>query len=185
MNSKLQVQFDLLEDARHDVITLISRLDEIGFNKGNGNKWSVGQILIHIVTSEKLALQYMRKKSLGVDSLKESGFVEPVKLTILKISQRLPIKYKVPKNIREKTPEPVSKEQLIQLWDQSRAEMKAFLESIEEKNVNKKIFKHPIAGMFNARQGVTFLREHLLHHKPQIARITKSLLTADAGAPGR
>ena len=181
MNSKLRVQFDRLEKARHDVITHISHIDEMCFRKSNGNKWSVGQILIHIVTSEKLALQYMRKKSLGVDALKNSGIVEPIKLTILKVSQRLPIKYKAPKGIREMTPEAISKQELITLWDQSRLELKTFLESIEEKHINKKIFKHPIAGMFNASQGVAFLREHLLHHKPQILRLSKSFLTASTG----
>jgi hypothetical protein len=178
MNYKLRVQFDRLEKARHDVIKLISPIDETDFMKEKGNKWSLGQILIHIVTSEKLALQYMRKKSLGVDSIKDSGFVEPMKLMVLKISQRLPIKYKAPKIIREKTPQPVPKTQLIRLWDESRSDLRKFLESIEDKNVNKKIFKHPIAGMFNASQGVAFLREHLLHHKPQILRLSKSHLSA-------
>lgn len=178
MNYKLRVQFDRLEKARHDVIKLISPIDETDFMKEKGNKWSLGQILIHIVTSEKLALQYMRKKSLGVDSLKDSGFFEPMKLMILKFSQRLPIKYKVPKAIREKTPQPVPKAELIRLWGESRSELRKFLESIEDKNVNKKIFKHPIAGMFNASQGIAFLREHLLHHKPQILRLSKSHFSA-------
>ena len=31
-----------------------------------GNKWSVGQILTHLLTSERMALRYMKKKSLGI-----------------------------------------------------------------------------------------------------------------------
>lgn len=171
MNSKLQHQLRLLEKLKNDITEVVSHLNETNFKRSVGNKWSVGQILIHIVTSERLALQYMQKKSLGIDRLENAGFIEPIKLTVLKISQRLPIKYKVPKAIHDKTPEAPSKEELFRAWDLSRSELKSFLETIEEKNINKKIFKHPIAGMFNVTQGVAFLREHLLHHKPQITRL--------------
>jgi hypothetical protein len=174
MNSNLQQQFIRLENSKADITKLVSYIDEENFRLGIGNKWSPGQILIHLVTSEKLALQYMQKKSLGVASLNNSGFIEPVKLALLKISQRLPIRYKVPKIIHEKTPTPPSKEELLRAWDQSRSELKTFLDSIDEKNINKKIFKHPIAGMFNVIQGVAFLREHLLHHKPQIVKLAIS-----------
>lgn len=179
MNSKLQHQLDLLEKLRTDITELIAHLDEMNFNRSVGKKWSVGQILIHIVTSETMALQYMRKKSLGIDKLENAGFIEPIKLTLLKISQRLPIKYKVPKAIYDKTPAAPSKEELFRSWEQSRSELKSFLETIEEKNINKKIFKHPIVGMFNVTQGVAFLREHLLHHKPQVVKLIQLFAVRD------
>jgi hypothetical protein len=175
MNSQLLHGFNLLEKSKADILKLLSPVDEGKFNKGRENKWSLGQILIHIITSEKLALQYMRKKSLGIDALEDSGFIEPLKLALLKISQRLPIKYKAPEGIREKTPEPASKEELFQAWTNARSELKEFLESIHEKNINRKIFKHPIAGMFNVIQGIAFLREHLLHHKPQFLKLVSDL----------
>lgn len=181
MNSKLQHQLDLLEKLRIDITELVSHIDEADFNRSTGGKWSIGQILIHVVTSENLALHYMRKKSLGIDKLQNAGFIEPIKLTLLKISQRLPIKYKVPKGIHEKTPQAPSKEELFRTWKQGRADLTMFLGSIEEKNINKKIFKHPIAGMFNATQGIAFLREHLLHHRPQIVRLVSSFRSQVAG----
>lgn len=181
MNSKLQQQVDLLEQLKADILEVVSALDEQDFSHSEGGKWSVGQILIHIVTSESLALQYMKKKSLGLENLENSGFIEPIKLTLLKISQRLPIKYKVPKGIHEKTPAVPSKEELLLAWEKVRFDLESFLESIEEKNINKKIFKHPIAGMFNAAQGVAFLREHLLHHKPQVTRLVSRFRSQVSG----
>ena len=171
MNSILERQFSLLQQSKDNILALISPIDESEFHKNTPGSWSIGQILVHLVTSERLALEYMKKKSLGVDTLEKSGFIESVKLAILKISQRLPIKYKVPKTIRERTPEPPRKDELLLLWQNERQQLKMFLESIPHQHVNKKIFKHPIAGMFNASQGVAFLREHLLHHRPQIVRL--------------
>lgn len=171
MNPKLQRQFDLLEEARADIVRKVSNVSESTYATSKGDKWSIAQILIHIVISERLAVLYMRKKSLGVQTLKDSGLIEPVKLMLLKVSQRLPLKYKVPTSIREKTPVAPPKDELFKIWEEERAKLKTFLSSIEEQHVNKMIFKHPIAGMFNAAQGVAFLREHLLHHKPQIVKL--------------
>jgi uncharacterized damage-inducible protein DinB len=171
MNAKLQQQFDLLEQSKNEIIQLVSKVDPAAFKTSSNNKWSLGEVLIHIITSEKLAVLYMRKKSLGVDSLKNSGILEPLKLTLLKISQRLPFKYKAPKTIRDHTPEAPEKEELFKLWEDERKKLKTFLSKIDDKHLDKKIFKHPIAGMFNVAQGVAFLREHLIHHEPQIRRL--------------
>jgi hypothetical protein len=65
-------------------------------------------------------------------------------------------------------------EELLKMWEAERLKLKTFLTSIDEKHVNKLIFKHPIAGMFNIAQGVAFLREHLIHHQPQIVRIIRT-----------
>jgi hypothetical protein len=96
VNSKLQYQFNRLEETRIEILKLLSDVDQTMFEKNSDGKWSIGQILIHVIISERLAVLYMRKKSLGADTLKNAGIVEPVKLFLLQISQRLPLKYKVP-----------------------------------------------------------------------------------------
>ncbi|HEY0742804.1 MAG TPA: DinB family protein [Chryseosolibacter sp.] len=174
MNSTLEKHFARLEQSKNEILTLIATLTEHEFHQSIHGKWSVGQILIHIVTSERLALEYMKKKSLGIAHAGTSGLIEPLKLTLLQLSQRLPIKYKVPKVIREKTPDAPSKQELIEMWNRERQNLRNFLESIPDNYVNKKIFKHPIAGMFNPSQGIVFLRAHLLHHRPQVVRISSS-----------
>lgn len=171
MNSKLQYQFNLLEQTRTEIVDLLSGVDQTSFERNVRDKWSIAQILIHVITSERLAVLYMRKKSLGVDSLKNSGVIEQIKLLLLRISQRLPLKYKVPTSIRDKTPVAPTKDELLAMWETERAKLKTFLSSIDDKHVSKMIFKHPIAGMLNAAQGVAFLREHLIHHRPQIVKL--------------
>ncbi len=174
MNPALQKQFDRLEYVRKEIVSHISALQDHEYHGRTGQKWSIAQILTHILTSEKLALQYMKKKSLGIGNVGNTGPLERAKLVLLKISQRLPIKYKAPKGIQEKTPEALGKHELLKAWEEERENLSTFLNSISSGNEKRKIFKHPIAGMFNAAQGVAFLREHLLHHKPQIKRLISS-----------
>jgi uncharacterized damage-inducible protein DinB len=174
MHPRIAKQLDKLESLKSEILSEISAIDEVHFHYRKGDKWSIAQILTHVVTSERLALSYMKKKSLGIQQAANSGWREPIKLAVLKISQRLPLRYRVPKKIAEQTPEAYSYAELEQRWGLLRIELKSFLENLNEHHTRRLIFKHPIAGMFDAAQGVAFLREHLIHHKPQIRRILRS-----------
>jgi len=172
MNIKLQKTFDLIETERQRILSEVSTLKEDALNKTPGpGKWSILQILTHLLIAERLSVLYMRKKSKGVDQLDNAGVLESFKLGVLKISQRLPIRYKAPKVVREHTPEALPLQELITQWNTLRGELNLFLNSIEEKNVRKKIYKHPIAGRLDVNQAMLFFREHVNHHQPQIKRL--------------
>ena len=121
MNSKLKYLFEALEKDKRDLLQEVSGLshDELNYSATSGS-WSVSQIIAHLMTAESGSLQYMKKKYLGVDRIGNSGFREGIKLWILKISQRLPIKYKAPKVIIENTPQLFSFEELSRQWENSR-----------------------------------------------------------------
>src|SRR5688572_8371178 len=110
-------------------------------------KWSISQILTHILVAEQLSMLYMKKKSLGIDQVGNSGLIASLRIGLLKISQRIPaIKFKAPKVVLEHTPAALSLSELSEKWEAHRQKLKAFLESIEEKNKRKLIYKHVIAG---------------------------------------
>jgi len=143
-------------------------------NSPRVGKWSVHQIVTHLFVSEKLSLGYMKKKSLGIETFENSGWIESVKLLLLILSQRLPFKYKAPKSIVQHTPPDISLTEIQNQWSMMRVELKDFLNSIDDKNLKKKIYKHPRAGMLNVVQAITFFREHYVHHRPQIERLLKN-----------
>ncbi len=135
-------------------------------------KWSIAQILTHIVTSEKLSIGYMKKKMLGIDQLNNSGIAGSLRFTLLQLSQRIPVlKFRAPKVVLTNTPQALPIDELISQWDALRNDLKSLLESIEEKNVKKAIYKHPLAGRLDAAQATAFFYEHIHHHWPQIKRL--------------
>jgi hypothetical protein len=118
----------------------------------------------------------MKKKSLGVDQLDNAGVLEIFKLTLLKISQRVPVfRYKAPKVLVTSTPTSLPFKDIVSKWDEFRGELKKFLESIPKQHIRKKIYKHHIVGRLDAAQAIVFLREHFQHHMPQIRTLLNAI----------
>lgn len=171
MNPHFQKAYNKLEHQREQIVERIKNLPEEVYASSPTGKWSIAQIVTHLLTSERLSIGYMKKKSLGIDSLKNSGIRQVIVSGLLKISQRVPFRYKAPGVIVTNTPEALRAEEIIARWDKSRAGLKEFLEGIPEKHSRRLIFKHPVGGMLNAEQALKFMYEHVNHHLPQIKRL--------------
>jgi hypothetical protein len=173
VNSVFQSIYNELETQRAEILNQVKVLSLEKFNYSpSPEKWSISQILTHILVAEQLSVGYMKKKALGIEQLKDSGVVELFILEMLKASQRIPaIKFNAPKVVLTHTPPAFAIDELISRWQAHRADLKKFIESIEDKNVKKLLYKHPIAGRLDARQAMVFFREHIIHHLPQIKRL--------------
>jgi uncharacterized damage-inducible protein DinB len=136
-------------------------------------KWSVLQILTHLYISEKMSLHYIKKKSLGINQVGNAGGWQNLKMIILKISQRIPFRYKAPRAVVQNTPEAMPLDVLLAHWDMLRLELKSMLENLPDKHVHKLVYKHPVAGRLSLLQAMEFFQEHVRHHKPQIDKILK------------
>jgi hypothetical protein len=171
LNPRLQKEFDQLEHGRIELLSKIKQCpEEILANEPAPGSWSVNQILSHLITSERLTLIYLKKKSLGVDQLANSGIVEDLKMVVLKVSQRLPLRFRAPELVVKNTPAPAPLKELEIRWNDLRREFRDFLETVKKENLRKLIYKHPVAGRLNVIQCVVFMQEHFQHHMPQIKR---------------
>lgn len=172
MHTKLKRIYEKLESDREKLLNTLSEVSEHELQCiPSPGKWSIAGTLAHLITAERMSLIYMKKKSLGANDLDNSGIVEELKFLFLQASQRIPmLKFKAPKAVVEHTPTDISFDKLKTQWDATRADLKRFLDSIEDKNVRKKIYKHVIVGRLDAVQGVGFLREHFIHHLPRLKK---------------
>jgi uncharacterized damage-inducible protein DinB len=173
MNSKLNTLFNSLEEDRKNLLATVSNLSlEKQLNAPPG-KWSIQQILAHLIAAEKLSVMYLHKKMLGIKEAENTGLWEEIKMMALQASQRLPLKFKAPRMVVENTPAYASFEELTADWDKTRAELKVLLEKFEDSQIRKKIYKHIRAGRLNIQHALLFFREHIIHHRPQINRLMK------------
>ncbi len=171
MNPQLQHLFDSLETDRNLLLEKVSKLSLAQFNRAAPGKWSAGQILAHLITAEKLSLLYMNKKILGIQETGNTGIWEEMKMLLLKISQRLPLKFRAPNALVENTPAYPDFHHLKADWDMERSKLRDFLEKFDDRLLKKKIYRHIRAGRLNIRHALLFFGEHYRHHWPQIKRL--------------
>jgi uncharacterized damage-inducible protein DinB len=171
MENSLHRSFQKLEEQRHKLIRKVQALSNSQLNNHPPGKWSIAQVISHIITSEQLSISYLKKKMLGIDEAPDTGIIEEIKMITLIISQRLPFKFKAPKVVTDHTHEYQSIDELNMAWEKVRMEMKEVLARFQEDQLNRKIYKHPIAGMLNIKQATQFFSEHIIHHTPQIIRL--------------
>jgi hypothetical protein len=173
LNPYFENIYRLLEQQRAEILYKVKEISDEKFRRQPApGKWSIAEILTHIIVAEQLSLGYMKKKANAIEQLSNSGASEFLRLQVLKISQRIPVlKFRAPKIVVSNTPPAYSFAELSAQWQIQREELKQFLESIPNKDVRKVLYKHPIAGRFDAAQAMVFFREHIIHHLPQVKRL--------------
>ncbi len=173
MHPSFQKIFSEIELQRKKTLDMVRTLSAQQFSQPpSPGKWSVAQILSHLIGGEKLSLLYFQKKIQGVETLVDTGLWEEVKMMLLIISQRLPgLKFKVPKKIVENTISMVDLTSIEKEWETVRTDLKSFLEKVPHQYTRRKLFKHPRAGYLNIRHALIFFREHVIHHTPQIKKL--------------
>ncbi len=170
MNSKLNSLFDSIETQRNLLLASLKGLSPEKLNRHLPNKWSINEIISHLIAAEKLSLQYINKKMLGIEQATDTGAYEELKMILLQASQRLPLKFKAPKKVVEGTLPEKDIAKLIEQWNTVRQELKQILEKFEDHHIKRGVYRHVRVGMLNIQHAVKFFGEHVTHHTPQIRR---------------
>jgi hypothetical protein len=171
MEPQVQRLYAKIEEQRRVLLAPLRSLSNEKLNAHRPGKWSINQIIAHLITVESLSIQYLNKKILGVNEVDDSRWKEEVKMLLLVISQRMPLKFKAPRVVVEQTSKETDFNKLVQEWDRTRLELKNLLDRIEAQHLKRKIYKHVHAGMLNIQHALKFLIEHVDHHTPQIKRL--------------
>jgi len=174
MNQQLHKLYHKIELQRNQLLQSLQTLPGEKLNYHLSGKWSINQIIAHLITAENLSIQYLNKKILGINEVKDSGFVEELKMVLLVASQRMPLlKFKAPKFVVERTPGETEINKLADEWDKTRAELKNILDHLPDQYLNRKIYKHVRVGMLNIQHALKFFHEHIAHHTPQVKYLLK------------
>lgn len=173
MNNSLLRLFDSLETQRQELLSMVKHLTKEQLSTHPDGKWSIAQILSHLISSEKLSVLYLNKKTQGIHDLPDTGFKEELVMLILIVSQRLPLKFKAPKILADNTISYQTPDELNEAWEKVRGDLKESLKRFQDDQLNRKVYKHPIAGMLNMKQALRFFREHINHHTPQIIHLLR------------
>ncbi len=171
MKKDLHIKFEELEKSR---IALFNQLDslseqEINF-KNDPSKWSVVQIIFHLVKSEQLTVIAFSRNLEKTEKLRNSGIMGFFRHISLSIALKSSFRFKAPRMLSN-MPDKYDIQELKNKWNTIRNNFSEALEKLPEPIVNKATFKHPLAGWLNSNQMLDFLNNHFDHHKRQIQNL--------------
>jgi len=175
MDENLLQIFQQLESVKEKYLKLIDGLDNETLNlKPERKKWSIAQILFHVIKGEQYVLISLLNSLKPETKIKTVGFSASIKSFVLNFLLKTNFKFKAP-DTAQKVPNAVNTEELLNKWDEIRIKLKEACVNMPKNNYNKGIFKHPYIGMINLNQSLQFLLFHLNHHVKQISDLSTSL----------
>lgn len=153
-------------------------LDEIqAYNNDALNKrpesggWSALQVMEHLVLSETLSLQYIRKKIGFGGAFEKRGISSAWRRFLLWGYLSTPIKFKAPVMVAEDNlPQHSSLADVRLRWESLRSQWTQFLEKLPSELLDKAIYKHPVAGRLGWPETIAFFNIHFNRHRKQIRR---------------
>ncbi len=171
MKTSVLEKVERIEKERNDLLEKLSAFDDEYLNmKPRPGKWSVLQILNHLIKSEKLSVIYIKRKISGQSEIKQSSIKSKINAFILRTGLRLPIKLKAPDNVSD-VPDYDTLENVKQNWDKVRRLFLSVIIDMPDGMLDKDVFKHPVTGKMNIKGAVDFFDSHFKHHLKQVYSI--------------
>ncbi len=175
MTPKLEAAFQQIEEDRKQLFTLLKNYsNEVILKKPAADKWSVAEVIGHLMVAENASLKYLQKKTQDMSKEPNAGFTGWRRLAFVKLVFVLPIKFKAPE-ITAPPKETKSLEALEHEWTELRKDIYNLISTLSETDAKKSIWKHTLAGKMNIYQMLEFFGFHFKRHAGQIQRTLKAV----------
>ena len=176
MTPKIERRFNKIDRELLQLVDQLKAYDDEALNKKPGpGKWSVLQVMHHLVLAESAAFRYLRKKMQHDPRFKRAGFPSWLRSITLQLGFLLPIKFKAPDAVGDKKiPDISSLEEISEKWLKLRSELRIYSEQLPVEFYSKAIYKHPIGGRMSLFGMLGFFGGHFRRHRQQIHKCLKS-----------
>ncbi len=166
--SRLLKRYAEIETIKNRLLQKAEKLtvEELNHSPSEG-KWSAGQVLFHTYYSESGTIKVIQKNLAEKKTDRKSDLGGTLRNLLLMGFLRSPMKFKAPA-VASKVPESITLDEVKSLFEKNNNEFKKILQELPDELHDKYIFKHPISGLFTINQTLNFVREHYLHHEPQL-----------------
>lgn len=176
MNPQLEAQYLKLEETRNQLLDKLEGLDEDLLNTSPAaGKWSVNQIIAHLIQVEQITNTYIQRKVQKQGTLEDASIRHTFRSLLLKLALHSGMKFKAP-DVVATVPDRSSLSVLRSQWDNSRYHLEDTLTELPQDLMDKCLFRHPSAGPLSITQTMTFLQDHFHHHARQIAHLRHHLI---------
>lgn len=174
MDHKYRQQIDRLN---HKLNNLSNQLDvveeEILKKRPKADKWSIIEILQHLVIAESLSVRYISKKTMDISKLEAVSMKSKWREFKLRNYLRLPIPVPAPKAVQPKVEMNLDYQETIKTYRETRKAAEELLTKLDASVWNMQVQKHPLVGRISLQGTLDFFELHFDRHKKQIYEILK------------
>lgn len=180
MNHRLHLRFEQLETATAQLLQDARRLGPQATRVPAPGQWSAAHVVHHLLSSEAAIGQYLQQQVREEAQHGHATLGMKLRATLLRLALRLPgLKFKAPKRVAVLTPDDATTlpplADMERDWAATRRQLELLLNEFPGPLIRRAIFKHPRAGMLTIGQTLDFMLDHVLHHRQQLARISRAL----------
>lgn len=174
MNERIRSRFERLEAVRSGVESRIDGVAPESLNtQPEPGRWSVAQVISHIVLAETRTVGYVSKKSSDPSQLLPAGLKQKLMAKLIVAAMNAPFSFRAPEVVAI-VPDNSDPAELRAQWARVRAELAALLDSIPDSLLGTCLFRHPYAGPMTLEAALDFMIAHASRHAKQIERILES-----------
>ncbi|MFA6955656.1 MAG: DinB family protein [Thermoanaerobaculia bacterium] len=171
MNERIGVRFEKLEVIRRGVESRIDGLAPESLNRQpEPGRWSVAQVISHIVLAETRTVGYVSKKRSDPSQLRPARLKQKLMAKLIVAAMNAPFSFRAPEVVAT-VPDNSDPGELRAQWARVRAELASLLDSIPDSLLGTCLFKHPYAGPMTLEAALDFMVAHASRHARQIERI--------------
>ena len=173
MNLKVESRLKRMDSDLTKLFEELKDYSEQSLNKKpSEGKWSVMQVMHHLILSEGGSVGYVKKKLSFNPTLEKAGLKASWNRFIVVNYLKLPVKVNAPEGISgENLPEHSNFWETAKKWKQQRQELHQLFESLPAEIYDKELYKHPASGKMKIEGMLDFFDQHFKRHRKQINKI--------------
>lgn len=178
MHHPLDAHFERIDNLLTEILTYLKEYPEDHLNeKPSPESWSALQVCHHLIKTEELSCQYLKKKLSFNPKLNEANMAAAMRLKLLKTYLNTPLKYKAPENIGTPALPVVSTfAEVESSWKAVRKDLRSFVTGLPLEILSKEVYKHPFAGRLSLEGMLIFFEEHMIRHFKQIKKALRKVV---------
>jgi DinB family protein len=169
MHRTFESQLIVWADDRQRLLDEVERLEPERLTaKPLAGKWSILEIVEHLVVGDREVLQGLPKPSALVDRRRRLRDRVGYRMVMFVLACHIPAKVPSPRYL------PQGQSSLPDLrrdWDEMQQWLRSYVERLDRGDPAKAVFGHPIAGPMTMQQVLDMGKLHLATHTRQIRRL--------------
>ncbi len=173
MLEKIQKKFAALESRRKKILNQLKTLPQNHLAvKPGSDKWSIIEVIQHLVLVEQQIVTQADRKPLNLDSSPTARSREALEMVIEILEKDIRV------DVPSASMEPDGQITLAALrtqWKESRVQLCRFFQHLNKESVDAAVFSHPVAGSLNALDMLDLANVHTDYHMRQIEGIQRQL----------